>query len=319
MTIRWGMIGTGDVTERKSGPALYKSERSELIAVTNRTRSRAESWATRHGNPTVYADANELLERADVNAIYIATPPDTHAEYTRLAAAAGMHVYCEKPMAMNVSECEAMIGVCRENDVSLTIAFYRRYFPVVQKMKALVDAGAIGQPLRIAARTYSLFRSPNESPWRLDPKIAGSGFLADMGTHRFDLFGYFFGPAKQVCGVAGRQSWSADVEDSASVAIEFENGVQGSAAFHWNCPIGRDELEIVGSEGILTTDSLSSDGRLQLETVAGKEHWKLPSAMPVHLNLVQRTVDHLLDGTPNPCSGESAMMATHIVDRLLDS
>lgn len=318
MTIRWGMIGTGDVTERKSGPALYQAERSELIAVMNRTKSRAEDYAARHGNPIVCETAEELLANDSIDAVYIATPPDSHAEYTSLSAAAGKHVFCEKPMAMSVDECQQMIDVCKQHDVSLAVAFYRRYFPVVEKMKQLVESGAVGQPLRISATTISRYNWPMDA-WRLDQKVGGGGFLMDMGTHRFDLFAHFFGTPKTIRGIARSQSWDLSADDSATVAIEFENGVHGSAIFHWNSPIHRDTLEIVGDAGMLTTDSLSGAGRLTLETKAGTEHWTLPSKPPVHLHLVQRIVNHLLDGEPNPCPGESAMLATRIADEVYNS
>lgn len=319
MNVRWGMIGTGDVTERKSGPALYLAERSELIGVTNRTRERAERWATQHGEPQVYDSAEEMLADDRINAVYIATPPSTHAQYTAQAAHAGKHVLCEKPMAMNVDECRQMNAVCREHNVSLTIAFYRRFFPVVQKMRELVDAGEVGRVLRISAKTISPFSPPNAEPWRLDAAVAGGGFLMDMGTHRFDLFNYFVGSPQRVLGIVGTQSLEAEVDDVASIAMQFADGVQGSAAFHWNCPLGRDELEIVGTEGILTTDSLSGAGRLVLETSKGRELWALPSSMPVHLNLVQRFVDHVLDDAPNPCSGESGMVASEMVEAIYRS
>lgn len=313
MSIRWGLIGTGDVTERKSGPALYQVPRSELIAVTNRTLARAESWATRHGAPRVYASVEELLADQNINAVYIATPPDSHARYTVQAANAGKHVLCEKPMAPTPRDCKQMVKACRDNRVSLAIAYYRRYFPVVQKMKRLLDGGTIGKPLRISATTISQFRADQAEPWRLKADIGGGGFLMDVGTHRFDLFAYFFGAAKRVRGITGTQSLPTKVEDAASAALEFTGGVQGTAAFHWNCPIHRDTLEIVGTEGILSTDDLSSSGRLTLETPAGKEFWQLPASAPVHFNLVEKYVSHMLDGQPNPCSGESGMLATEMV------
>lgn len=315
MKIRWGMIGTGDVTERKSGPALYGADRSELAAVTNRTHSRAEDYARRHKVPTVYATTDELLSDDKINAVYIATPPDSHAELTAKVAAAGKHVYCEKPMAMSAEDCQAMIDCCRANGVSLSVAFYRRYFPVVEKMKQLVSDGAIGKPLRIHATTIAPFGLPSDA-WRVDPKVSGGGFLMDMGTHRFDLFVHFFGEPTRIQGLANTQSWDHDADDAATVALEFAEGVHGSAVFHWNCPVHRDTLEIVGEYGILSTDSLSGAGRLRLETAAGSQLWELPSSQPVHLNLVQRVVDHLLDGTPNPCSGEQAMIACKICDAI---
>lgn len=314
MTIRWGIIGTGDVTEHKSGPAFDLAQRSSLVGVFNRTRERADAWAERHGNPRVYNSAAELVGDPGIDAVYIATPPNSHAEYTTLAAAAGKHVYCEKPMAMTVAECQRMIEACAAGGVSLSIAYYRRYFPVVQKMQELLRAGAIGRALRISAKTYSQFSSPDSDPWRLDAKVAGGGFLMDMGTHRFDLFEYFFGSPTQVTAITGSQSLQANIEDSASVALEFDKGIHGSAAFHWNSPVGLDELEILGSEGLLLTDSLSTQGRLRLETGSSTESWELPAPKPVQLSLVEQVVRHLLDGTPNPCSGESAMVANQIVE-----
>lgn len=312
MVVRWGMIGTGDVTERKSGPALYQADRSELVAVTNRTLSRAEDYAARHGNPTVYASASQLLADADIDAVYIATPPSSHAELTIQTAMAGKHVFCEKPMANSVEECQQMIDVCKRQNVSLAIAYYRRYFPVVQKIKSLLEAGEVGRPLRVSATTISQFQSNDSQPWRLDATVAGGGFLMDVGTHRFDLMAYLFGNALRVRGLVGTQTLAATVDDAATVCLEFDDGVQGSAAFHWNCPVSRDTLEIVGTKGILSTDSLSNEGRLELETTSGKQLWHLPAVQPVHLQLIQRFVDHLLDGTPNPLSGESGMLATSI-------
>jgi len=311
--IRWGIIGTGDVAERKGGPALYQADRSSLVAVTNRTPARAEKFAKNHGGPKVHTSVEALIADTEVDAVYIATPPDSHARLTTLAAQAGKHVLCEKPMAMSVEEGERMIAACRDNNVSLAIAFYRREFPVVRKMKSLVDAGAIGRPLSIFAQTYSKFFSKDAEPWRLNKDVSGGGFLMDMGTHRFDLFEHFFGRPTQVSGYAENQTLTQPVDDAATVSLKFANGVLGTASFHWNSPVDRDLLTIVGTDGILSTDSLSSRGNLTLETKRGTEFWSLPSSAPVHLGLVQKIVAHLLDGAPNPCPGEAGIVATKIV------
>ena len=318
MTVGWGIIGTGDVADRKGGPALYQANRSNLIGITNRTLSRAESFASRHGDPRVFPTIEALLSERSIDAVYVATPPASHAAITEQVAAAGKHVLCEKPMAMTVDECARMIEVCERNNISLSIAYYRRYFPVVVKMKSLIEEGAIGTPRRINATTIDQFQSSVENPWRLDPTISGGGFLVDMGSHRFDLFSYFFGRHERVLGITGHETLGV-ADDMASVAIKFENGVHGSAVFHWNCPIHRDSLEVVGSDGILWTESLSAEGRLMLETTRGKESWDLPSPSPVHLNLVQRVVDHILDGSPNPASGESCIVASEMISAIYDN
>jgi len=183
---------------------------------------------------------------------------------------------------------------------------------VVEKIRQLLDENAIGRPLRISATTYSQFESSEENPWRLDSAIAGGGFLMDVGTHRFDLMASLFGVPKRVQAIVGTQSIGVSVEDAASVIIEFDNSVQATASFQWNSPIARDTLEIVGSEGILWTDSLSDQGRLWLETSAGTQSFSLPASAPVHQPLVERFVAHILDGAPNPLDGRSGSIATAV-------
>ena len=133
----------------------------------------------------------------------------------------------------------------------------------------------------------------------------------DMGTHRFDLFEHFFGRPSQLTGYAENQT--LEVDDAATVSLKFADGVLGTASFHWNSPVNRDSLMIVGSEGILSTESLSGRGDLKLESKQGAELWSLPSSAPVHLGLVEKIVAHLLDGSPNPCSGEAGVVANEIV------
>ncbi len=309
-SLRWGLIGTGDVAERKSGPALYQTQRSELVAVYNRSIPKAASFAQRHGDVDVADCVDTLLNRDDIDAVYIATPPESHCELTVQCATAGKHVLCEKPMALSLDDCHKMIVACQEHDVSLAIAYYRRYFPVVQQIKTLLDSGAVGIPLRVAATTYSQFQSDDPSPWRLDHQMAGGGFLMDVGTHRFDLMAYFFGSPIDIRCISGTQTMKTSVEDAASVVILFEGGVQATASFQWNSPVTRDTLEIVGSEGIIWTDSLSDEGRLWLETSQGTQSWVLPASAPVHQRLVEKFVEHLLDGPPNPLDGQSGSIAT---------
>ena len=144
-TIRWGIIGCGDVTEVKSGPGFQKSEHSELVAVMRRSGELAEDYARRHGVPKWYDDADKLIHDEDVDAIYIATPPSTHMTYALKSAAAGKPVYVEKPMAMSSKECLQMIEACKEAGVPLYVAFYRRALPYFLKIKALIEEGAIGE------------------------------------------------------------------------------------------------------------------------------------------------------------------------------
>ena len=315
-TVRWGIIGTGDVAERKSGPALYKADRSELVAVMNRTRSRAEEFAQRHGCPRVYDTVDALLADANLDAVYIATHPDTHADLTVQAAMAGKHVLCEKPMAMSLAETDRMFEVCQAQQVSLTVAFYRREFPVVKKLKHLLDARAIGRPLSICVDNYTPFSTQDSDPWRLDVTRSGGGMLMDVGSHRLDLMAHLFGMPEEIRGFASRQCLSSEVEDAAAMALRFAGDVLGSANFHWNTSVSRDELTVVGTDGVLSIGDLSGSAELTLVSLAGRERWTLPAPTPVHLPLVEKVVEHLLDGTTNPCSGEQGAIPNAIIEQL---
>lgn len=318
--VRWGIVGTGDVAEHKGGPALYQANRSALVAVANRTRRKADEFSSRHGNPVVCQTAEELFARDDLDAVYIATPPSSHLELMKLAANAGKHVLLEKPMAATVAECEEICRLAETNDISLVVAFYRRYFPVVEKVKQLLEAGEIGELLSISATTIAPFHLSQDA-WRLNPAISGGGFMMDMGTHRFDLFTYLAGRCTKILGVAKSQSWDLPVDDAATVSLEFESGCLGSATFHWNSQVQRDELQVIGSKGAISVDDLSGQGNLKIEKVSQVgspelSQLQLPAPSPVHLNLVERFVAHILDGAPNPCPGHEALFATRISEEV---
>lgn len=314
--VGWGIIGTGDVAERKGGPALYLADRSELIAVASRTKSRAMEFAKRHGDPIVYDSAEALLRDERINAVYVATHPNTHAAYAEMAAAAGKHVLCEKPMAMTVEETQRMIDVCRDNRVSLSVAFYRREFPVIRKLKELLTAGSIGEILSVHVVNFVPFQSPDANPWRLDPGTAGGGILMDIGSHRFDLLCDFFGRPQSVFGQTAGQKLTSRLDDAAVVGFRFENNVLGMSSFQWNTPIARDDLEVVGTEGIVKIHDLSGSASLTLQRREGSEIWTFTAPDPVHLPFVEKLVQHLLDGAPNPCDGESGALPNEIIGQI---
>jgi Oxidoreductase family, NAD-binding Rossmann fold len=144
-TIRWGIIGCGDVTEVKSGPGFQKANHSRLVAVMRRTGELARDYARRHGVPRWYDNAEALINDPEVDAVYIATPPVAHKDYTLLCARAGKPVYVEKPMALNYQECQFMLRACRAAGLPLFVAYYRRALPRFLKVKQLIDTHAIGE------------------------------------------------------------------------------------------------------------------------------------------------------------------------------
>ena len=150
--VRWGIVGVGNVAEHKSGPGFQQAERSELVAVMRRNGSLAADYARRHDVPRWYDDADELINDPGVDAVYVATPPDSHSAYVLRAAQAGKPVYVEKPMARTAVECEQMVSACAEAGVGLFVAYYRRAMPRFVKVKELLEGGRIGQLRSVSIR-----------------------------------------------------------------------------------------------------------------------------------------------------------------------
>lgn len=318
--VRWGIIGCGDVAEHKSGPALYAVDRSRLVSVMSRNEDRARSFARRHGAARFYTNAEDLIRDEEVNAVYIATPPALHAEFTIRAAEASKHVLCEKPMAMSAAECEQMIEACRNNRVQLMIAYYRRFFPVVEKIKSLLDAEVIGRPLTARAMTADYLRNEilTHRGWLVDPAISGGGFLTDVATHRLDLFSHLFGRVREVAAFVDTQHLDIQVDDASSLLLRFENGMHATGVFNWNIGTGVDEFEVCGTKGRIVSRHLGR-GLLDIITEDGIETLELPAPAVTHLGLVKHYVDCLLTGKPNKLPGEEGMQATRITDAAYQS
>ncbi|SDM21610.1 Predicted dehydrogenase [Catalinimonas alkaloidigena] len=315
------MIGAGDVTEVKSGPALYKTPHSELVAVMRRNGAKAADYAKRHGVPRWYDDAEALLHDPDVNAIYVATPPNTHAEYAIRAMEAGKPVYVEKPMAMNYAECRRMVEVSEATGQPLFVAYYRRRLPTFLKVKELLEAGAIGD-LRFV--NLSLYQAPKphdvdgSGAWRTNPAVAGGGYFFDLGSHQLDLLDYFLGEIREVHSVVANQGAYYTSEDVLSASFRFASGVVGSAT--WCFTTGQaaetDRTELVGSLGRITYETFKPSP-VVLETSVGIE--KLPFEYPPHVHqpLVETVVQALRGEGTCPSTGISAARTSRVMDELV--
>lgn len=287
---RWGILGCGDVAEKKGGPALALATGSELVAVMRRDRAKAEDFARRHGARRAYDTVEGLLADPDVNAIYIATPPHLHCSQTLQAAAAGKHVLVEKPMALTSAECERMIGACAAAGVSLHVAYYRRFWPKFQAIKALLERGELGTVL--GARLLLCTRA-SASGWRVEPTLSGGGHVVDVGSHRLDMLVYLLGDVTAVHGFTQNRLRHHATENDTVFALQFASGVVASAAFHFHTSPARDTLELYGSAGTLVCDPFDAP-HFQLN---GVEH-SFPTPSPTHLPFVQALVDgqHITGG-----------------------
>jgi len=319
-SIRWGIIGVGDVTEVKSGPGFQKAERSELVAVMRRNGALARDYAQRHGVPKWYDDATALIHDPAVNAIYIATPPDAHKHYTILAAQAGKPVYVEKPMARNFAECRAMIEACQQAGVPLFVAYYRRALPRFVKVKDLLDSGAIGEPryitLLLAEPAHPRFQDPANRPWRVIPEQSGGGLLLDVGSHMLDLADFLLGPIREVAGHASNQGRHYAAEDAVSGSFVFDCGVHGVGLWNFDSFSQEDRIELVGTRGKLSFACFAHEP-VRLITAAGVEQFEIPHPQHVQQPLIQQVVDALLGLGHCSSTGESGARTNRVMDRLL--
>lgn len=312
------MVGCGDVTEVKSGPGFQKARGSALVAVMRRDAAKAEDYARRHGVPRWYSDAEALVRDPEVDAVYVATPPSTHRHYTLLAAAAGKPVYVEKPMALDHGECRSMIDACAAAGVPLFVAYYRRALPRFARIKALLDAAAIGTVRVAGISMYRGFVPPAGAlPWRIDPAVSGGGLFVDLAAHQLDLLDFFLGPIADVSGTAANQAGLYQAEDIVTATFAWASGARGTGLWSFSASGDVDRTELVGTRGRILYATFS-DAPVILETDAGIEAIELPFPTHVQQPLIQTIVDELLTGRSScPSTAESAARTTRIIDILL--
>jgi predicted dehydrogenase len=316
--VRWGIIGVGNVTERKSGPGFQQAEGSELVAVMRRNGELAADYARRNNVPRWYDDADELINDPEVDAVYVATPPDSHKQYVVRVAQAGKPVYVEKPMARTALECEEMISACDGAGVGLYVAYYRRAMPRFITVKELLDSGRIGKLRTLSIRNERpapAGEADNEG-WRVDPEVSGGGHFVDLGSHILDLLDWLVGPVTHVAGVATNRGGRYRAEDLVTGVFSFRSGVQGVGIWNYDAFQNKDQIEIVGTAGALRF-SCFTDEPLQLLTADGAESIKAPYPETVQLPLIQTVVNALTRHGESPSDGQSAVRTARVIDTLL--
>ncbi|MCA0172705.1 Gfo/Idh/MocA family protein [Bacillus sp. RAR_GA_16] len=318
-TIRWGIIGCGKVTEKKSGPGFQKADHSELVAVMRRDGELARDYAERHGVPKWYTSAEDLIQDEEVDAVYIATPPSSHKEYTLLAAQAGKPVYVEKPMALNTEECQEMIEVCHANNVPLFVAFYRRAMPALLQVKELLDNNAIGN-VRFVRTVHHKKASEQEKkgdlPWRVKPEISGGGHFFDLASHTLDFLDYLFGPIEQAKGFADNQGNLYEAEDMVSGTYVFQSGVHGTGQWCFQSYKNEDVNEIVGDEGSIIYSTLQ-ERPIIIKNEQGEREIEVVYPEHVQQPLIQSIVNDLNGIGQSPSTGDTALRTSKIMDELV--
>ncbi len=317
--IRWGIIGCGDVTEKKSGPGFQKANGSTLVAVMRRSGEKARDYAERHGVPKWYDDADALINDPDVDAVSIATPPGTHLYYALKVCAAGKPAYVEKPLARNMTEAAHMVDAFEQAGVKLFAAYYRRALPRFVKTKELIEGGAIGTLTGVAYRYVSGADAridPERLPWRLDAKESGGGLFMDLGCHTLDVIDFIAGPLSDVAGTAANATRRIDVENSVAMSFAVGGGIPGTAQWNFATIGSEDLIEFHGSRGRIALSTFG-DEPVRLITEKGTETFELPNPVHVQQPLIQSIVDELLGRGICPSTGSSALRTAVVMDQVL--
>jgi 1,5-anhydro-D-fructose reductase (1,5-anhydro-D-mannitol-forming) len=315
-SVRWGIIGCGDVTEVKSGPGFQRAAGSELVAVMRRNGALAADYARRHGVPRRYDSAEALISDPQVDAVYIATPPASHADYALAVAAAGKPAYVEKPMARHAPECDRMVEAFERAQLPLFVAYYRRRLPCFMKSAELLASGAIG---RLTGFTYRLAQPQHVKGriWRTDAAEAGAGHFLDVGSHALDILDFLLGPLQDVSGAASSVASDYDVEDCVALTARAA-GALGSMSWNFAGEVRDDTMRLTGTLGEITFPMFTS-APVRLENASGVQLFDLPYPAHVAQPLIQSVVDDLLGRGECPSTGVSARRTSRVMDRVLDA
>jgi predicted dehydrogenase len=319
--INWGIIGCGNVTEIKSGPAFNKVGDSRLLAVMRRNTSLAEDYARRHNVPKVYSNASDLINDNDINAVYIATPPGSHAGYALDVIKAGKPVYIEKPMAANYRECLKINKAAEKNNIPVFVAYYRRTLPGFNLVKDLIEKGSIG---KVRSVIIQLFKTSSEDekagrlPWRVDPKVSGAGHFFDLGSHQLDYLDYLFGPILKVRSMAVNQTGLYKAEDFVSAVFTFSNNIVGTGTWSFGVsPSGnRDIIEILGDRGTINFTTFNFEP-IVLTNESGRQEFINERPENIQFYLIKNIVQSLNGHGTVPSTGVSAARTSKIMDEIV--
>ena len=319
--LRWGIIGCGNVTEVKSGPAYKLTEGFELAAVMRRDLAKVKDYAHRHGVNTYYTNADELIRDDNINAIYIATPPDSHMHYALKVADAGKPCCIEKPMAPNYEQSLAIYEAFKQKEIPLFIAYYRRSLPRFLKVKEWLEKELIGDVRHI---NWQLHKCPNNLDlskaynWRTDKSIATGGYFDDLASHGLDLFSFLLGDIKEARGISTNQQKLYSAKDSITASWIHEKGTTGSGNWNFGSYTNTEQVQIFGSNGKITF-SVFEEQPLVIETKEQKEKIFIENPKHIQLYHVQNMRDHLLfDTVKHPSCGKTAAHTSWVMDRILE-
>jgi len=314
--IRWGILGAGDVAERRVADAIRGHSDSQLVAACRRNPKKLKEFCDRFDVPRAHTSDTALIADDQIDAVYVATPVSFHRPQTIAAAQVGKHVLCEKPMAMSVSECDEMIDACHHHQVRLGVAYYRRFYPVVSRIKQLIGDGEIGEVLTVSVScaTHFSMTPQDQGYWRVQPELGGGGSLMDIGSHRINLLLDMFGKVQDVQSFCDTTAVDYESENCASLLLRFKSGVHCNLQAVFGTPVDPDEIAIMGTRGRIVTSPLNGGG-LTIQSGSNQRIEQHPPPDNFNLPLIANFVEAIKEQRPPIVSGEEGRETNIVMQR----
>ncbi len=316
--LKWGLIGCGDIVQKRIGPAFLELKNCELIAVARENTNLVKECAIKFKAKKWYNNWKVLINDKEIEAVYIATPVYLHAEQAILSANSGKHILCEKPMAMDTNEYDKMINTCKKNNVQLSIAYYRHFYPVVSRIKEIISSDEIGKVTIIQINAFETFnRNRNESRyWLLEKNKSGGGPMMDFGCHRIEVLLNILGKIDKIIGIKSNVLFkNRNVEDTLSALFKFKNDSLAIINVSHAVFESNDTLEVFGTRGSIHVPVLN-EGTLVVITKDEKRIEKIPPNKNLHLPLINAFTDAILNNNVIPVPGEIGREVNRILEEI---
>jgi predicted dehydrogenase len=318
MVVRWGIIGAGDIVRRRVAPAINDLPNCELTAIARANADKAEEFAREFGAKRWYGDWREILNDPEIDAVYIATPVYLHSPQTIAAAEAGKHVLCEKPMAMNAAECDEMIAACNANGVTLGIAYYRRFYPVLARVRELIASGELGRPVVAQINSFEYVDIAPDDPrhWFLEKAKNGGGPMMDFGCHRLEVLTNLFGSVRRLSALTANVEWKdREVEDTAVATLEFENGPVVTVTVTHGAFEPKDTLDIYFTAGSIHIPVLNR-GEIRIISKGGELTESHPNVANTDEPLIADFTDAVLNKREPTVGGDTGSQIARLIDEI---
>ena len=315
------LVGLGTYSNNQLAPALQDTKHCYLAGVVTGTPEKGERYRQKYGIPAAnvynYDNFDEIAENDDIDIVYVVLPNSMHAEFCIRAAQAGKHVICEKPMAVTVEECDAIIAACAEAGVKLGMGYRLHYEPYTQEVKRLVEEEVYGAPRYVSAEA-GYFSDSNPGQWRLDPALSGGGALVNMGVYAIQSVIYSSGH-NPISVTAQEYSTRPDyfngTDETITAQFTFPDGITGNICTSHNFNVNR--LYTSCSRGWFELNPANNYGPLAGRTSDGKTiEFPHESQQKLQMDGFAR---HILESIPNLAPGEMGKRDMIIVEAIYES